>query len=195
MHENMYIALLWQAEAEGERVLLHGMPQTSSSRGGIWAGCVWWEGWVWGNIFWPSIDLFKSFFFATMLTLSYLRLHANSTDKIEIEQHCTLLMQNSQWSSESISAWYPSGPSKASRQAEAEKNYIHQLYQAESATIAGKGRGQKTVAKQFCSITERSDVVHTRVSQHAGRPQDMISHSLRLASYTQWPAHILRPAS
>ena len=44
------------------------------------------------------------------------------------------------------------------------KNYIHLLYPAESATIAGKGRGQKTVAKQFCSITERSDVL----SAHQG---------------------------
>ena len=82
------------------------------------------------------------------------------------------------------------------KQAESEKNYIHQLYQAESATIAGKRRAQKTVAKQFCSITERSDVVHTRVSQHAGRPQDMISHFMRLASHTEGPAsHILRRAS
>ena len=93
----LYIALPWQAEAEGERVLLHGMPQTSSSRGGIWAGCVSWEGWVWGNMFGKVYILLMVFlFFATLLILSYLRLHANSTDKIEIEQHCTLLMQNSQ---------------------------------------------------------------------------------------------------
>ena len=35
----------------------------------------------------------KSFFLSPIiLLLSYLRLHANSTDKIEIEQHCTLLL-------------------------------------------------------------------------------------------------------
>ena len=37
---------------------------------GGWGGCVW----------------------KIILHLSYLRLHANSTDKIEIEQHCTLLL-------------------------------------------------------------------------------------------------------
>ena len=50
-----------------------------------------------GEYVWQSVNSFDNFvFFATMLILSYLRLHANSTDKIEIEQHCTLLMQNSQ---------------------------------------------------------------------------------------------------
>ena len=87
-------------------------------------------------------------FFSIILIPSYLGMHGNSTDKIEIEEHCTLLLKykiQSKAQNQSRLDIHQVHP-------EQKKNYIHQLHQVESATIAGLG-GAKKVAKQFCSIT------------------------------------------